>query len=96
METVVSTVTPRVYPANDGERLAALEQCMVSIEKSVEDLEHKMDSRFDALSDDIKAFVKASDERYAAKQVEKLVYGVVGIVLTAIVYGLLDLLGLTR
>lgn len=80
-----------VHPQNDGERLAALEQSVCNVESQVEKLDHKVDERFDTLGEQLAAFIKSADEKYASKLTETIVYGFVSLVLVSIAAALIAL-----
>jgi len=80
-----------VHPQNDGERLAALEQSVCNVESQVEKLDHKVDERFDTLGEQLATFIKSADEKYASKLTERIVYGLVSLVLMAVVTALIAL-----
>lgn len=67
------------------ERLARLEEWAENTDKTVARIEGKLDD-----------FIKAADQRYASKTVERLVYGGVGIVLTAVVLSVLALINIHK
>lgn len=87
----MSSARAQVHPQNDGERLAALEQSVCNVESQVEKLDHKVDERFDTLGEQLAAFIKSADEKYASKLTERIVYGLVGLVLAAVVTALIAL-----
>jgi tetrahydromethanopterin S-methyltransferase subunit B len=69
-------------PRTEAERITALEEKVDSLKESIDRVEKKMDD-----------FIKCSDKRYASKTTEVIVYGLVGIILSAVVYMVLDLVG---
>lgn len=78
------------HPANmnDGERLAVLETQMNNIENKVNDIDAKVDAGFKA----IMAEFKCMDNKYAAKWVEKVLWGIGGVVGTTIILAVLSLI----
>jgi hypothetical protein len=82
------------HPANDGERLASLEQCMNQVEQSVERIEHKLDLVIEQKADrsDLKATTATVVEHQTA--IDKfrgglLIVGLFGPMLTGIVVALI-------
>ena len=65
------------------ERLAVVEEKIDTMKESVDKLEA-------SLAD----FIKCADKRYASKMTERLVYGLVSVVLLAVVYTILEMMGL--
>lgn len=63
-----------------GERMARLEAKMENVEK-----------KLDALAEVIQNFPDQLDQRYASKVVEKVVYGAVGVMLTALLLSIVYL-----
>lgn len=80
-------MSARINPQNDGERLTALETCVTNVEKQVE---HLGDS-IGELRKDIKDFIESADSKYANKLVEKIVYGLVALVLSSVFVALIAL-----
>ena len=87
----MSAARAQVHPQNDGERLAALEQSVCNVESQVEKLDAKVDERFDTLGEQLVTFIKSADEKYASKLTERIVYGLVSLVLMAVVTALIAL-----
>ena len=87
----MSAARVQVHPQNDGERLAALEQSVCNVESQVEKLDAKVDERFDTLGEQLAIFIKSADEKYASKLTERIVYGLVSLVLMAVVTALIAL-----
>jgi uncharacterized coiled-coil protein SlyX len=80
----------QVHPANDGERLASLEQCMNQVEQSVERIEHKLDLVIEQKADrsDLRATADTVAEHQTA--IDKfrgalLIVGVFGPVFAAVI-----------
>lgn len=93
----------RPNPQNDGERLIGLEteMCEVredvrNIAKDVKDLQATTATKDDVqkLTDTVKAVAKSSDEKYASKLTERIVYGLVVVACLAVVYAVLQSIGL--
>ncbi len=90
------------HPANDGERLVKLETEMGQVRVDLGRVEGKVDhlaettatkTDMQALTDALTKFTTACDQKYASKNVERLVYGMVAIVLSAFVAALLKIIG---
>jgi len=62
-----------------------------NVESQVEKLDHKVDERFDTLGEQLATFIKSADEKYASKLTERIVYGLVSLVLMAVVTALIAL-----
>jgi len=67
-------------PMKMGERMARLEQKM-----------EDMDGKVEEIRTDLKAFISCADHKFATKLTEKIVYGLVGLILIAFVTKLLSL-----
>lgn len=60
-----------------------LSERVAVIETKLDSIEKKMDD-----------FIESADKKYASKNVEKVVYGMIGIVLASVLYYLLEHLGI--
>lgn len=81
----------KVNPQNDGERLTALEQALCNVEEKVGNLDAKMDEKFAELGKQLAGFIASADTKYASKLTERIVYGMVALVLTAVFGALIAL-----
>lgn len=64
---------------------------MCNVEQSVERLDQKVDSRFDAMQATLDKFIAGADSRYASKLTEKIVYAAAGLILVTVLGALIAL-----
>lgn len=65
------------------ERLAVVEEKVDTMKEGMERIENKLDK-----------FIECADSKYASKLTERIVYGLAGVMLLAVIYALLRMVGL--
>ena len=75
-----------------GERMARLETNIDYIKSGIDDLNNKLTKHIADEANDVACIRKESDEKYANKTVERIVYGMVGIILVTVLGAILYLI----
>jgi hypothetical protein len=74
-----------------GERMAKLENEVINLKDSNGEDHHRIESKIDKLGDNIDDFVKNSPSLFASKITERIVYGLVALIMIAFVTKLTNL-----
>ena len=77
--------------ASDLERIATLEANHQNMSEQISDLKDTVINGFNKVEKKIESFVCDADKKYASKTTETLVYGMVALVLTAFIGGVIFL-----
>jgi t-SNARE complex subunit (syntaxin) len=75
----------------DNERMARLEEKVDNIDKNFTDFKNDFKEFLIKHEQQDKNFKEFCDRKYANKTVEKIVYGLVGIILSVVVYALVNM-----
>lgn len=92
---------PNGYPQTEGERLVALETRMCNLEKAIREVKDDVDGMRLELAESrkeqremLKHVIDSADERYASKLSERLIFGMAGATLLAVLYLVLNIVGI--
>lgn len=72
-------------------KINTLEVNYLNMTKQISDLDTKVEKGFENVLGELKCFKQEADEKYASKLVEKIVYGLSGLVLISFFTGLIYL-----
>ena len=75
-----------------GERMARLETDITYIKDGVDSLTKKFDTHIECSKQELADLKKENDQKYASKVTEKIVYGLVGAILLAVLAAILNLI----
>lgn len=77
--------------SKNNNKIAVLEANYDNMAEKIEDLKQAVEKGFSDLKSELKCYREEADKKYASKQTEKIVNGLVGLIVSAVILALIAL-----